>query len=109
MVMSCGDLYLKGKLYLCRGLLVASQAAEGQCISSVLRSGFRYSSCVSGCWGKTERLECRIRSWVPWFDVCLRRWKGGQIERELANCQILQFPHYVIIHYIYTQRCLRIT
>ena len=44
--MSCGDLYLKGKLYLCRGLLVASQAAEGQGISCVLRSGFRYSSCV---------------------------------------------------------------
>jgi len=50
--MSCDDLYLKGKLYLYRGLLVASQAAEGQGIRCVLRSDFRYSSCVSGCWEK---------------------------------------------------------
>lgn len=50
MVMSCGDLYLKGKLYLCRGLLVAScgqvsgiagvcQAAEEKSRGSSVESG----------------------------------------------------------------------
>ena len=33
---------------------VASQTAEGQCMSCVPRSVFRYTSCVAGCWGKTD-------------------------------------------------------
>jgi len=34
----------------------ASQAAEGQSISCVPRSVFRYNSCVPDCRGRTERL-----------------------------------------------------
>jgi len=71
-----------------------------QSISCVPRTVLRYDSCVPGCWGHAEQLYCTTGSWVPWFDVRLRRCTVDQIKLQLTKIQIQRIPYYVTPHYI---------